>query len=240
MEIDRAHDPSSPQPGDDSVEQLKRIAAQAAAALVEDGMTVGLGTGSTVVHLLPALAQRGLSGLRCVATSAATEHQALALGLPILSLDDVNGRLDIAIDGADQVSPEGWLIKGGGGAHTREKIVAAAASRFVVIVSAEKLVERLHPPVPLELLCFGLSASMRALDPTRLRDVPPSPDGNLIADYLGPIEDPHSLAALLSGTPGVVEHGLFAPQMVSEVLVGEPEGVRRLPGAKRTPKDLQD
>lgn len=234
MEIDRAHHPSSPQPGDDAVEQLKRAAAQAAAALVEDGMTVGLGTGSTVVHLLPALARRGLSGLRCVATSLRTERQALALGLPIVRLEDVEGKLDIAIDGADQVAGDGWLIKGGGGAHTREKIVAAAASRFVVIVSAEKLVTRLQPPVPLELLRFGLSASMCALDPTRLRDVPPSPDGNLIADYLGPIEDPGALATLLSGTPGVVEHGLFAPQMISEVLVGEPEGVRRLPGAKRT------
>lgn len=235
MEIDRAHDPSSPQPGDDSVEQLKRAAAQAAAALVEDGMTVGLGTGSTVVHLLPALAQRGLSGLRCVATSLRTEHQALALGLPIVSLEDVEGRLDIAIDGADQVAGDGWLIKGGGGAHTREKIVAAAASRFVVIVSAEKLVIRLRPPVPLELLRFGLSASMRALEPTRLRDAPSSPDGNLIADYLGSIEDPGALATLLSGTPGMVEHGLFEPQMVSEVLVGDPTGVRRLPGAKHTP-----
>lgn len=198
-------------------------------------MTVGLGTGSTVAHLLPALADRGLFGLRCVATSPATESQALALGLPIVGLQDVEGRLDIAIDGADQVSPEGWLIKGGGGAHTREKIVASAASRFVVIVSADKLVQRLRPPVPLELLRFGLSASTRALDPTRLRDAPPSPDGNLIADYLGPIEDAGRLAARLSGTPGVVEHGLFAPQMVSEVLVGEPAGVRRLPGAKRTP-----
>ena len=236
MEIDRAYDPPSSQPGDEPVEQLKAAAAQAAAALVEDGMSVGLGTGSTVAHLLPALARRKLSGLRCVATSPATESQALALGLSIVSLEDVEGRLDIAIDGADQVSPTGWLIKGGGGAHTREKIVAAAASRFVVIISAEKLVTRLGPPIPLELLRFGLSASMRALEPTQLREAPPSPDGNLIADYLGPIDDPHALAALLSATPGVVEHGLFAPQMVSEVLVGEPEGVRLLPGAKHTPQ----
>lgn len=235
MEIDRAADAPPAQPGDDALEQLKQVAAAAAAALVEDGMAVGLGTGSTVAHLLPALAARGLTGLRCVATSPATEQQALALGLPICDLEDLQGRLDIAIDGADQVADDGWLIKGGGCAHTREKIVAAAADRFVVIVSAEKLVRRLGPPVPLELLRFGLSATVRALGAVQLRDVPPSPDGNPIADYLGMIADPEALATLLSGTPGVVEHGLFAPTMVSEVLIGEPEGVRRLPGAKRRP-----
>lgn len=234
MEIDHAADSSPAQRRDDAVERLKQVAAAAAAALVEDGMAVGLGTGSTVAHLLPALAARGLTGLRCVATSPATEQQALSLGLPIRSLDDLEGRLDIAIDGADQAADDGWLIKGGGCAHTREKIVAAAADRFVVIVSAEKLVRRLGPPVPLELLRFGLSATVRALGHVQLRDVPPSPDGNPIADYLGPIADPEALAALLSGTPGVVEHGLFAPTMVSEVLIGQPEGVRRLPGAKRT------
>ncbi len=229
MEIDRTAGSPDPHTRDD-VEDLKREAAQAAAALVDDGTAVGLGTGSTVAHLLPALAQRSLSGLRCVATSPATETQARALGLPVCSLEDVQGRLDIAIDGADQVSPEGWLIKGGGGAHTREKIVAAAATRFVVIVSAEKLVRQLQPPVPLELLRFGLAATLRALGPVRLRDVPPSPDGNLIADYLGAIEEPARLAARLAATPGVVAHGLFEPEMVSEVLVGGPQGVRRIAG----------
>lgn len=195
-------------------------------------MAVGLGTGSTVAHLLPALADRKLSGLRCVSTSPATEQQAKKLGLPICSLEQLDGQLDIAIDGADQVSAQGWLIKGGGGAHTREKIVATAARRFVVIVSAEKLVDRLEPPVPLELLRFGIAVSLRGLAPTQLRDVAPSPDGNAIADHLAPIGDPAHLAARLSATPGVVEHGLFAPEMVSEVLVGEPGGVRRLQGAK--------
>jgi ribose 5-phosphate isomerase A len=198
-------------------------------------MTVGLGTGSTVAHLLPALAARQLSGLRCVATSPATEHAAREIGLPIASLQELDGHLDIAIDGADQVAADGWLIKGGGGAHTREKIVAAAASRFIVIVSAEKLVERLQPPVPLELLRFGVAATLRALAPTQLRDAPPSPDGNAIADHLGPIGDPAALAARLAATPGVVDHGLFAPGMVSEVLIGEREGVRRMLGAGRTP-----
>ncbi len=170
-----------------------------------------------------------------MATSPATQRAAEQLGLPIASLQELDGQLDIAIDGADQVAADGWLIKGGGGAHTREKIVAAAASRFVVIVSAEKLVERLQPPVPLELLRFGIAATLRALAPTRLRDAPPSPDGNAIADYLGVIEEPAELASRLAAAPGVVDHGLFAPGMVSEVLVGEQEGVRRLPGAGRTP-----
>src|SRR5262245_21600221 len=124
----------------------KKVAAEAAAALVEDGMRVGLGTGSTVAHLLPALARRQLS-LRCVATSPATERAARELGLsvePFAGLDAL-AELDIAIDGADQAAPTGWLVKGGGAAHTREKAVAAAAARFVVIVSSDKLVDRLEP-----------------------------------------------------------------------------------------------
>ena len=112
----------------------KRLAAEAAAELVQDGMTVGLGTGSTVAYLLPVLAERDLS-LRCVATSVATEEQATELGLEVEAFDALV-RLDIAIDGADQISPERWLVKGGGGAHTREKIVAAAAERFVVIADS--------------------------------------------------------------------------------------------------------
>ncbi|HEY7106016.1 MAG TPA: ribose-5-phosphate isomerase A, partial [Acidimicrobiia bacterium] len=113
------------------LEREKQAAAIAAASVVEDGTRVGLGTGSTVAHLLPALADRKLS-IVCVATSPATEHAARALGLEIEAFDRVD-RLDVAIDGTDQVSPDGWLVKGGGAAHTREKIVAAAAERFVVI-----------------------------------------------------------------------------------------------------------
>ena len=147
-------------PGPDA-EREKRAAAEAAAALVEDGMAVGLGTGSTVEHLLPALAARGL-GIRCVATSPATERAARQLGLQVESFDRLD-RLDIAIDGADQVAPDGWVVKGGGGAHLREKIVAAAAERFVVIVDSGKSVEEISPPVPLELMSFGLRAILRAL-----------------------------------------------------------------------------
>lgn len=212
---------------DAAVTRQKLAVATAAAELVQDGMRVGLGTGSTVAFLLPAIAARGLSGIRCAATSPATEQAARALGLAVAQLDEL-GELDIAIDGADQVDPRGWLIKGGGGAHTREKIVARAARRFVVIVSADKLVERLAAPVPLELLAFGAHTTLRSLSPARLRDVPASPDGGLIADYLGPVEDPRALAARFDGTPGVIDHGLFAPELVSSVLAAGDDGVRTL------------
>jgi ribose 5-phosphate isomerase A len=215
-----------------TVEEYKRAAARAAAEMIEDGMRVGLGTGTTVAHLLPAIAERGLRGLRCAATSPATAIAALALGLPVEELDSI-GELDIAIDGADQVDPAGWLIKGGGGAHTREKIVAATANVFVVIVSIDKCVERLSPPVPLELVPFGVGRTLAALAPARLRDVPESPDGGLIADYLGPVGEPSDLAARLATTPGVVEHGLFPPEMVSVVIVAGPSGTqRRVPPAR--------
>src|SRR3954453_12864626 len=117
-------------------------------------MPIGLGTGSTVAHLLPAIARRGLADLRCVATSLATEEQARELGIPVEDFDSLR-RLDIAIDGTDEVTPDGWLIKGGGGAHLREKIVAAAAERFVVVADSSKPVDALRGPVPLELFGFG-------------------------------------------------------------------------------------
>ncbi len=199
----------------------KRIAAEAAALLVGDGMTVGLGTGSTVAHLLPAIARRGLSGIRCVATSVATEEQARELGIPVEEFSRLE-RLDIAIDGADQVTPDGWLIKGGGAAHQREKIVAAAAERFVVIADSRKPVDSLSPPVPLELLAFGLRSTLARLGPeVELRDVPHSPDGGVIADYRGAIDDPAAIAARLEADPGICSHGLFPPSMVSEVLIGK-------------------
>ena len=211
------------------VEQEKRLAAEAAAALVADGMTVGLGTGSTAAFLLPALASRGLS-LRCVATSARTEADAQAAGLAVEPFAGIGAlsRLDIAIDGADQVAPDGWIVKGGGGAHARERIVAAAADRFVVIVSSDKLVDRLRPPIPLELHAFGLASTLWRLDLATLRDAPPSPDGGVIADYHGDIGDPEELAAALAATPGVVDHGLFPPSLVSDVLVGRGDRVERL------------
>jgi ribose 5-phosphate isomerase A len=208
------------------VENEKRMAAEAAAMLVGDGDAVGLGTGSTVAYLLPALARRRLD-LRCVTTSPATEQAARELGLRVESFDRLD-RLDIAIDGADQVDPAGWLVKGGGGAHTREKVVAGAAERFVVIASSDKLVEALSPPVPLELLAYGVAATLRRLEHAVLRDTPPSPDGGLIADYHGPIGDVAALAAWLDATPGVVDHGLFSPALVSEILIARGSNVERI------------
>jgi ribose 5-phosphate isomerase A len=211
------------------IEREKRLAAEAAAALVENGMAVGLGTGSTAAHFLTTLAARNLD-LRCVATSPATERAALALGLRVESFDDTDAlpRLDLAVDGADQIGPERWIVKGGGGAHTREKIVSAAASRFVVIASSDKIVEHLDPPVPLELLAFGLAATLERLEHARLRDARSTPDGGVLADWFGPVDDPVGLAARLDATPGVVDHGLFAPELVSEVIIGRGDGIERL------------
>jgi ribose 5-phosphate isomerase A len=208
-----------------STEGEKQLAAERAASLVERSMTVGLGTGSTVAYLLPALAARSLD-IRCAATSPRTEEAARALGLRVEPFAEID-RFDLAIDGADQIAPDGWLVKGGGAAHTREKIVAAAADRFVVIADSSKPVTTLHEPIPLELLRFGMRATMRHIASVALRDVPPSPDGGIIADYTGPVDDPRRLASWLAATPGVVEHGLFPPEMVTTVLVGRGNTVER-------------
>jgi ribose 5-phosphate isomerase A len=206
----------------------KRAAALAAASVVEDGMYVGLGTGSTVAELVPALGERGLA-ITCVATSPATGELARAHGLDVRPFTDVE-RLDVAIDGADQVDPAGWLVKGGGGAHTRERIVAAAADRFLVIVSSNKPVLHLHPPVPLELLTFGFAATMHALPDAVRRDAPPTPDAGVLADYLGEVGDPATLSERLDAVPGLVAHGLFPPSMVHAVFIarGEEVEVRRI------------
>jgi ribose 5-phosphate isomerase A len=212
------------------VDREKQLVGETAASMVENGMRVGLGTGSTVAYLLPALARRNLS-LRCVATSPGTEHAARQLGISVepFTLD----RLDIAIDGADQISPEGWLVKGGGAAHTREKLVAMAAERFVVIADSTKPVEAIHAPVPLELVAFGLESTLDRLRQVRLRDVPLSPDGGVIADFVGTVGDPGRLAARLEATTGVVEHGLFPPAMVTTILVGHGGSVERIDLASR-------
>jgi ribose 5-phosphate isomerase A len=232
----------------------KRAAAYAAAELVQAGMRLGLGTGSTVAYLLEALGERDLPELECAATSPATARTASALGLKVRELDDL-GELDLAIDGADQVDPDGWLVKGGGGAHTREKIVAAAARRFVVIVSANKAVQKLAAPVPLELVSFAVKSTLRALVDARLRTAPVaahasapgaaatestdaygrvwrSPDGGLIADYLGQVGDPRECADRLSAVPGLIEHGLFPAEMVSLILIAGETGVERRRGRK--------
>jgi ribose 5-phosphate isomerase A len=210
----------------------KKLAAEAAAELVEDGMTIGLGTGSTVAHLLPAIASRDPKDIRCVATSVATEDLAHELGLPMEDFAWLD-RLDIAIDGADQVAIDHWLVKGGGGAHTREKIVAAAAERFVVIGDSSKPVDRIGAPIPLELSPFGLASTLvritEAVGPVTPRaETPASPDGGVIADFLGDVDDPAELAAALSAIPGVVDHGLFPADMVSDVLIARGGSVHAL------------
>jgi ribose 5-phosphate isomerase A len=196
----------------------KQAAGEAAATLVEDGMRLGLGTGSTVAYFLDALAARRLD-VRCVATSPRTEAAARSLGLRVEAFDALDG-LDLAVDGADEVAPDGWVVKGRGGALTREKVVAASADAFVVIVDASKLVERIGPPVPVELLRFGLASTLRRLEDVTVRDAAPSPDGGVLGDFRGEVDDPAALAAALSSMPGVIEHGLFAPGLLTKVLVG--------------------
>jgi len=217
---------------DSGLDGEKRAAAVAAAELVDEGMTLGLGTGSTVAMLLPAIAERGLAGLRCVSTSVATSDQAADLGIPVEDFDSLE-RLDLAIDGADQIAPDRWLVKGGGGAHTREKVVAATAERFVVIADSTKPVERIGSPIPLELFPYGLKSTLARLSdeigPVEVRaDTPPSPDGGVIADLLAEVKDPGELATALSAIPGVVDHGLFPASMVAEVIVARAGGVERL------------
>jgi ribose 5-phosphate isomerase A len=168
---------------------------------------------------MPALARRDLD-LTCVATSRTTETEAASLGLKVLPFEGLD-RLDIAIDGADQVTSGRWAIKGGHGAQLREKIVAAAADHFVIIVSEDKLVEVLRPPVPLELERFGLQATLRALGGATVRaGAPTTPDGGVLADYEAAFEDPAVLALELDRVPGVAGHGLFGPMLIDQVVVG--------------------
>ncbi len=208
-----------------SIEKEKRLVAEAAAAFVKSGMVVGLGTGSTVDFLLPPLARRHLS-IRCVASSPRTEHLARELGLNVVPFDQLD-QLDLVIDGADQIAPDGWLVKGAGAAHTREKIVAASGTQFIVIADSRKPVPALHAPVPVELLSFGLSATLRRLQPIQLRDIPRSPDGGIIADYLGKFADPAELATWLEATPGLVSHGLFPPALVTEAWIARNGSIER-------------
>jgi ribose 5-phosphate isomerase A len=211
-----------------------RVAA-AALALVEDGMTVGLGTGDTARRFVEGLGRRvreeGLQ-VRCVVTSKATEAVARAGSLDVCALPDV-GTVDIAFDGADEVDPRLDLIKGGGGAHTREKIVAASAARFVVLVDESKLVGRLGAfPVAVEVVPEAVALVTRRLvslgATPRLRHAPGEPGTPWITDLghrlldaqFPPIADTASLAAALDAIPGIVEHGIFVG-MASLVLVGE-------------------
>lgn len=200
-----------------SLEAEKRLAAETAAELIEPHTCVGLGTGTTVAYLLDAIALRGVEA-RYVATSRATADAARALGITVETFEALD-ELDLAIDGADQIAPDGWLIKGRGGAHLREKIVARSARRFVIIADSTKPVTSLHAPVPLELRRFGLRATLRELGSTILRDVGPTPDGGVLADYHGELGEPFELAERLASIPGVSAHGLFSPDLVSEIIM---------------------
>jgi ribose 5-phosphate isomerase A len=220
------------------VEPAKRAAGEAAALLVEDGMTLGLGTGTTARWFIEAVGARLADGLQvsAVATSLASAALAARHRIPLLELD-ASG-VDLAVDGADTVDPDLRLLKGLGGALVRERIVAAAASRFVVVADESKLRSHLAGFVPVELLVFGWHHTMTLLDQTgasfALRlDAAGEPlrsdNGNLIADgEFGPIADPEGLAARLDAIPGVVGHGLFLG-MADLVIVASADGeLRRL------------
>ena len=190
-------------------------------------MRVGLGTGSTARWFILALAERQHEGLHitCVATSEESARLAAVHGLELRPLSREG--VDLAADGADAVDPDLRLIKGGGGAHVREKIVAEAARRFVVIVDDSKLVDALSGMVPVELLPFGAERTLALLESTgaayRLRE-PRSDNGNLLADgQYAAIGDPEGLAARLDAIPGVVGHGLFLG-MTDLLIVGHPDG----------------
>jgi len=217
----------------------KQAAGRRAAALVEDGMRLGYGTGSTTAHALKALARRvkdnGLA-VRGVPTSFAAEQRARALGLPITSLDETP-LLDLALDGADEVDDQLRLIKGRGAAHTREKVVAAQAERFVVLIDPTKAVDRLgeRRVLPVEVLPMAVTPVRRTLDD--LGAVPElrtgdAKDGPVVTDqgfwivdahFPDGIADPEALNRLLNDHPGVLDHGLFL-HMATDVLVGSPDG----------------
>lgn len=225
-----------------SAEDQKRRAGEAAAELVEAGMVVGLGTGSTAAWFVRALAARGLKDLRCVPTSEATADMARELGLPLVTLEDVR-RIDLTVDGADEVGPGLALIKGGGAALLREKLVWEASDRCVVIADAGKRVETLGRfPLPIEVVAFGHKTTANRIadvlvehdimTPARLRTaergVVRTDGGNVIYDAAcGRIDNPASLGAALKSLTGVVEHGLFL-DLADEAIIGLDSGVKRL------------
>lgn len=230
-------------------EKEKELAAEAAVKLVDDGMAVGLGTGSTATYAIKALGARVASGLTMVGvpTSELSRILAKELGIPLATLDE-QPRLDVTIDGADRFNDQLDLIKGGGGALLREKIVAAATRRLVIIVDSRK---RSNPlggfRLPVEIIPFGLKPLLVQLTDEGLHPIwrtkgdllEPfvTDEGNYILDLdLHEIEEPKDLGRRLDGIPGVVEHGLFLG-MVSEVLMGSGDEVIRFDGGKTRPKD---
>lgn len=214
----------------------KSVAAKMAAALVEDGMCLGLGSGSTFLLVVEELARRirdeGLK-ISGVPTSSGTEKAALTAGISIVSLEDV-GELDLAIDGADEIDPQKNMIKGGGAALVREKIVAAAAREMVVVVDENKLVDTLGKAfaLPIEVMAFGVRQAEAAIAKTgcepvlRRKDGEPliTDNGNYIIDCnYGGIDDPAALHDRLNALPGVLDNGLFVG-MAGRILVGHQNG----------------
>jgi ribose 5-phosphate isomerase A len=225
-----------------SADDQKRAAGEAAALHVEPGMVVGLGTGSTAAWFVKALAARKLTGLRCVPTSEATADLARDLGLTLSTLEDTP-RLDLTVDGADEVGPGLALIKGGGAALLREKLVWEASNRCLVIADAAKVVKTLGRfALPIEVVAFGhKTTANRIADvladhdiamPARLRQaergVVRTDGGNLIYDAAcGAIHDPARLASDLKLITGVVEHGLFL-DLADLAIIGDDDGVATL------------
>jgi ribose 5-phosphate isomerase A len=211
--------------GTGPVNELKRVAAEAAAQRIRSGMVVGLGTGSTAIHAVACLGERlrrgELSDVRGVPTSYQSTVLARELHIPLASLDEID-RIDLAIDGADEVAPDLTLIKGGGAAQTREKIIATLATDFTVVVDETKLSDRLgsHAPVPVEVLPFAQAPVARAIErlggePTLRMGVKKAgpvvtDQGNLIFDVrFASIPDPARLERELKSIPGTLENGLF-------------------------------
>ncbi len=219
----------------------KQRAARAAADRVSDGMTIGLGTGSTAAHAIDALGERVADGLdiRAVTTSFSSRMRALDAGIEVIDLDEAGGGIDLAIDGADQIALDaGDCIKGGGAAHTREKMVASAADRFHVVVDETKIADSLSHPVAIEVLpaahrLVADAVAKRGGEPTlrtaERKDGPVVTDnGNLVVDAnFGTLESPRSLAAELSSLAGVVDHGLFV-DAVTAASVGDDDGVETI------------
>ena len=221
--------------------QQKHAAAARAVEFVRPGMRLGLGTGSTAKHLVDLLGERVRGGLDIVAvpTSEATHRQAVSCGIPLTTLDETPA-LDLTVDGADEISPDLTLIKGGGGALLREKIVASASARMIVIADESKCVDVLGRfPLPVEIAPFGAGATRLAVQAV-LRAQPgmltlrKSEDGHafvtdgghfIVDAALGRIEDPREVARALSAVPGVMEHGLFVG-LASTAVIGGPDGVR--------------
>jgi ribose 5-phosphate isomerase A len=220
------------------VEAEKRAAAARALDFVRPGMRLGLGTGSTARHFVDLLGERVAQGLDVIAvpTSEATRAQAATLGIALTTLDRTPA-LDLTVDGADEVAPDLTLIKGGGGALLREKIVATASARMIVIVDESKYVAALGRfPLPIEIVPFGAAATHRAIDaaiavagcagPAVLRkgkdeQVFVTDSGHWILDaHLRRIPDPRELAARLCMVPGVMEHGLFIDKAQTVILAG--------------------